>query len=91
MSVNEDEVPVKYVMARFAEVQEAVGKLDQKIDDKLGDFAVRMAKVELRLELHDKAIETGISGRRWGITTVIAAVSVLVAVGALLVAILSGG
>lgn len=91
-------MPVRYVMERFREVQVAVAQLDQKIDDKLGDFAVRMARLELRQEQTDKALdqsreqtakalEQNTVGRRWLVGMWIAGLSLVVAVVAVIVAV----
>jgi hypothetical protein len=78
---------VAYVMQRIGELTEMFIRLDQKIDDTMGDHSVRIAKLELRADQSEQRIDAATTGRRWQVTTWIAALSLLVALAAVLVAV----
>jgi t-SNARE complex subunit (syntaxin) len=90
MSTGDDEVPGRYILERVREVQTTLDQLDQKIEDKLGDYAVRLAKLELRQDQSDKAIELAIAGRRWRVETWVSLVAILVAIVAVVAPLLGG-
>ncbi|MFC6090884.1 hypothetical protein [Saccharothrix lopnurensis] len=87
MSGNDDDVPLRYVMERVRELQDVVVGVGHKIDERFGEYAVRLARAELRLDLIDRRLDNDTSGRRYVISTVIATVAVLVSIAALIVTV----
>lgn len=85
------EAPDPYLLQRLDGFQDSIVRLDQKIDDKLGDHSTRIAKLEVRSETQDKTLvnlahvvensshrET--ERRRWVVATVISAVVAAMAI-----------
>ena len=91
VSPHDDDVPLRYVMERVREVQDAISAVSQKIDDRMGEHAVRLARMELRQDLTDRRLETDTGGRRFVLTTVISTVAVLVSIAALVMTMMLKG
>jgi hypothetical protein len=95
--MSSNEVPAAWVMAQLDELKAAFVRLDEKLDNKLGDHANRLARQEVVAEHQQRLIDElqqqlrdNTNGRRWGITTVIAVIAVLVSIAAVAAAILGG-
>lgn len=85
--MSDDEVPVRYVMERFGELQQSLAVLGQRIEDRLGEAAVRLARLEMRADQTDKRLDDSTVGRRWSVGTWLAGISALLALVAVIVAI----
>lgn len=92
------EAPDPYLLQRLDGFQDSIVRLDQKIDDKLGDHSTRIAKLEVRSETQDGSIrqlgtlvetyshrET--ERRRWVVATFFSALVAVCAVVALFVSL----
>lgn len=88
-----------YIRERFRELQQSFDSFATQIRDTTGDHAVRIAKLEMRADLHeqtlrdtraehDAEIKSLVEGRRFNLGTWIAAFSALAAIAAVLVAVI---
>lgn len=91
MNQHDDDVPVRFVMERVREVQDAVTEVGRKIDTTLGEYAVRLARLELRQDLTDRRLDNDTGGRRYLFTAVVSTVAVLVSVAGVVVTIVLKG
>lgn len=78
----------EYIRERFRELQSSFDLLAQRVEDKTGDHAVRIAKLELRVDQTNKTLQQAIEGRRWHISTWISASASLIALASALLAVI---
>lgn len=78
-----------YIRERFRELQQAFTEHAQRVEDKVGDHAVRIAKLELRADQTDVALRQAQESRRWSIGTWIGVLSVIVGTAGVIVAIIA--
>lgn len=88
---QDDVVPTRYLAERLRELTAALDRLDQKIDVTLGDHAVRLAKVELRLDAMDKKLDAATDTRWKALAAWTSGIAVLIALIAVMVTITTKG
>lgn len=84
-----DEGLGEYIRERFRELQQSFDNFAQRIEDRTGDHAVRIAKLEWRADQTDQRFIQTTEGRRWSVGTWIAVLSALAAIAAVVVAVVA--
>ncbi|MBX6360092.1 MAG: hypothetical protein IRZ03_08435 [Acidobacterium ailaaui] len=79
----------EYIRERFRELQQAFTEHAQRVEDKVGDHAVRIAKLEMRADQTDATLRETRESHRWSVGTWISVVSVLIAAAGVIVAIIA--
>lgn len=87
MDRRDDAVPNRYLAERLREVTSALDRLDQKIDVTLGDHAVRLAKLELRVDAMDRRLDAATDTRWKALSAWTAGAAVLIALISVMVTI----
>ncbi|MFI9817567.1 hypothetical protein [Saccharothrix variisporea] len=87
-----EDVPPSFLAAQLEELKTAVVRLTDKIDEKFGNHADRIARLEVQNETQAKEIDALKASRRFAATTAVSIVAVLVALSSLVTTIvLKGG
>jgi hypothetical protein len=90
------DAPDPYLLQRLDGFQDSIVRLDQKIDDKLGDHSTRIAKLEVRSDNNELTVQRILhilessgqrttEARRWVVATFIAAMAAVAGITAAVV------